>query len=45
MVGKTTEEVAAGIAAGEISFLFDGNNKFVRNHARVYRNANSAERD
>jgi hypothetical protein len=45
VVGKTTEEVAAGIAAGEISFLFDGNNEFVRDHACVARDANSAERD
>lgn len=33
VIGKTAEEVAAGIAAGEISFLFDANGEFIRDHA------------
>lgn len=43
VVGKTPEEVVAGIAAGEISFLFDDKNEFIRDHARISRNANRAE--
>jgi hypothetical protein len=33
VVGKTADEAAAGIAAGEISFLFDANGEFIRDHA------------
>ncbi|TBE31656.1 hypothetical protein U8P71_04780 [Rhizobium ruizarguesonis] len=37
VVGKTAPEVAAGLAAGEISFLFDSNCEFIRDRARFLR--------
>ena len=44
VVGMTAEEVAAGVAAGETSFLFDGNGDFISDHARTSRNAGSGDR-
>lgn len=45
VVGKTADEAAAGIAAGEISFLLDGKGDFIRGHAPVPGEAGGDDRD
>ncbi|ROT95378.1 hypothetical protein EB810_09815 [Altererythrobacter sp. FM1] len=35
ILGKTTEEVMAGLAAGEISFLFDADGEFLHDHLQM----------